>query len=225
MNRFDLYRWCVQDAPRMARFLTAVHGPRPAPRRLREDFAGPAGLSAAWVHLSPSHRAVAVDRDPEPLRHAEKHERVTLRRADVRRARDKADVIALLNFGVCELHDRKTLVAYFRHLRTRLLNRGVVVLDIYGGRNAFTPGQTRTFARTPDGRRIGYTWQQRTADPVSGMVVNAIHLKLGARVWLKPASSASTSTTASAPPWTTAATSSSNPSAPTTTSTTTTWST
>lgn len=181
MNRFDLYRWCVQDAPRMARFLTAVHGR--APRALREDFSGPAGLCAAWVELSDRHTAVAVDRDTEPLRHAQKHARITLRRADVRRARDKADVIALLNFAVCELHDRATLLSYFRRLRASLRPRGLAVMDIYGGRHAFTPGRARTFARTPDGQRIGYTWEQRTADPASGMVVNAVHFQLGKQVW------------------------------------------
>ncbi|HYD00508.1 MAG TPA: hypothetical protein VEB22_04720, partial [Phycisphaerales bacterium] len=67
-TRYDLYRWCVQDAPAMCRFLAAAHGGRP--RLLREDFAGPAGLAAEWASLSSGHSSLAVDIDREPLAHA-----------------------------------------------------------------------------------------------------------------------------------------------------------
>jgi hypothetical protein len=48
---------------------------------------------------------------------------------------------------------------------------------MYGGRDAMTMGkQTQTLRNAGD--RIEYTWEQRTADPVTGRVVNSIHFKV-----------------------------------------------
>ncbi|MBY0308991.1 MAG: hypothetical protein K2Q09_09640, partial [Phycisphaerales bacterium] len=149
ITRYDLYRWCVQDAPSMCRFLRAAHGR--SPRVLREDFAGPAGLAAEWAGQSSRHSAVAVDIDPEPLGHAPSADRLTKKVADATRATVSADVIALFNFAVGEIHDRNRLVAYFRTLRRSLNPRGIVACDIYGGANAFTPGSLTTHARVPGG--------------------------------------------------------------------------
>lgn len=183
-TRYDLYRWCVQDAPAMCRFLTAAHGRKPL--MLREDFAGPAGLAAAWADQSPLHNALAIDIDPEPLSHAPPAARLKKKVADATRARDKADIIALFNFAACEIHDRPTLVAYFKRLRASLNPRGITALDVYGGANAFLPGSLSTHARVPGGgtqQKIGYTWQQVHADPDSGMVENHLHFTLGKKKW------------------------------------------
>ncbi len=157
----------------MVRFVQGVHGGRALV--LREDFAGPASLAGAWVDLSRRHRAVAVDRDPEPLSHARKHRRLRVRVMDVLACKERADCVALLNFAVCELHARGVLVAYFKHLRRLLHAGGVVVLDIYGGENAFARGAIDAKRRLPDGREIVYTWEQVEADATTGMVRNAMH--------------------------------------------------
>lgn len=164
----------------MARFVRAVHGREPLV--LREDFSGPAGLCGEWVKLSQRHRAVAVDIDREPLAHAVKHPRITLRCADATRFKDRADSVVLCNFAVCELHERAQVVAYLKSVRASLKTRGVVVLDLYGGVNAYAPGKAKTFARMPDGSRVEYVWEQRGGDPISGMVNNAIHFRVGKRV-------------------------------------------
>ena len=183
-TRYDLYRWCVQDAPAMCRFLDASHGKKP--RLLREDFAGPAGLAAEWAGQSERHSAVAIDIDPEPLRHAPAAAGARLKKkvADAMKSKDKADVIALFNFAVCETHDRSRLVAYFKRLKASLRPGGIAALDIYGGSNAFNPGSLSTHARVPEtGEKIGYTWQQVHADPDSGMVENHLHFSLGKKKW------------------------------------------
>ncbi|MFT3684169.1 MAG: hypothetical protein QM783_04440 [Phycisphaerales bacterium] len=182
MNRYDLYRWCVQDAPAMCMFLASAHAKNP--RTLREDFAGPAGLAAEWANLSARHKSVAVDIDREPLDHAPDSPRLTKKIADATRTTVKADVIALFNFAVGEIHDRDKLVAYFRTLRRSLHTRGIAACDIYGGVNAFVPGSLTTHARVPEsGKRIRYTWQQASADPTTGMVENRLHFAVGARKW------------------------------------------
>jgi hypothetical protein len=153
--------------------LAAIHGG--GPLVLGEDFCGTAAISRAWAGLSPRHSAVAVDHDPGPLARARGFPRVRARRADVREVGDPADVIAVLNFSICELHARRDLVRYLRHARSRLNRGGVLIVDIYGGGDAFSTGRIAQSVRLPDGGRVRYEWEQRHADPLTGRVVNAMH--------------------------------------------------
>jgi hypothetical protein len=53
------------------------------------------------------------------------------------------------------------------------------VCDLYGGESAWMPGSTTRAHRLPGGGgRVAYTWEQRSADPLTGRVVNAIHFEL-----------------------------------------------
>lgn len=184
LNRFDLYELCVQDPPMEARFLAAAHGGHP--RVLGEDFAGPGAIARAWVALSPDHRAILTDRDAEPLGHARARAdrdpttdpaRLEYQQTDVISAGGRCDVIAALNFGVCELHTRNALLTYLRHALYRLEAGGVLVCDLYGGADAMTLGETRKPVHTDDGA-IAYTWEQRAANPATARVVNAMHFTL-----------------------------------------------
>ncbi|MCC6660677.1 MAG: class I SAM-dependent methyltransferase [Phycisphaerales bacterium] len=160
----------------MAPFLAAVHGGRPT--ILREDFCGSGGVCRAWTRLGPRHRAIAVDLDARPLRSLRRSARVTVRRADVLRARDKADVISATNFPIGYWHTRRDLIRYLRHARACLRPAGVFVCDTYGGATAFTLGSVTRDHRLPDGRRIRYTWEQRRADPLTGMVLDILHFRV-----------------------------------------------
>ncbi|GJQ30867.1 MAG: hypothetical protein HBSAPP03_27510 [Phycisphaerae bacterium] len=173
LDRYDLYERCVQSPRAMVRFLAAAHGGRP--RLLREDFSGGAALCKAWVADASGRRAIAVDRDPEPLRRVAGVPGIVVRRADVHNPGDRADVIAALNFPLGYFHERASLLRYLRLSRARLRRGGVFVGDIYGGRSAFTPGTRRVTLRTPEGVRVRYEWDQRRADTLTGRVENAIH--------------------------------------------------
>lgn len=184
MNRFDLYEWAVQSPQMQARFVRAVHGGDP--RVLREDFAGPAAIARAWVLLDGANRAVAVDRDPEPLAHAMVRlreavpgagERLTLVERDVREARDRADIVVAFNFGACELHSRRELLEWLGAALVSLEPGGVLVCDLYAGAEAFLPGETEQTVNTPAGPVV-YRWEQRDADPLHGRVRNAMHFDL-----------------------------------------------
>lgn len=183
LGRFDLYERCVQAPELQARFLGALHGRAPA--ALCEDFCGPASIARAWVALGASRTGIGVDRDSEPLAHAllraeemglEQGAFVT-ERSDVLAASSRADIIAALNFGVCELHRRGELAAYLARVRERLNSGGIFVADLYGGESAFRPGSTHRRFSHPDGELL-YTWEQLRADPLRGMVENAIHFTL-----------------------------------------------
>ncbi|GAB4520413.1 MAG: hypothetical protein Tsb0013_24030 [Phycisphaerales bacterium] len=181
-NRYDLYESAVQSPEREARFLEALHGGEPT--CLAEDFSGPASICRAWLAMGPRRTAIATDIDPEPLEHAvhrlvqhlgrEGVDRLELCNANVLEAGGRPDIIAALNFGVCELHDRERLVTYFRHALFRLRAGGVHVVDLYGGENAYAPGVASCEIETPGGTLL-YEWEQIDANPLTGRVLNAIH--------------------------------------------------
>lgn len=185
MNRFDLYELAAQAPVQQARFLAALHGA--GATLLAEDFSGPAAIARAWLTLSPDHRAIAVDRDPEPLDHAAERlaqahagtmlDRLTLLNTDVIAAKYRADIIAALNFALCELPTRPKLMTYLRHALFRLEARGILVADLYAGASALVPGVTRQTIHTDDGP-ILYEWEQRHADPLTGLVTDAMHFTL-----------------------------------------------
>lgn len=185
VNRYDLYEMAVQCPPIEASFLDAVHGESPIV--LGEDFAGPAAISRAWLDLDEDHRAIATDLDEQPLAHGvlrlvesqgkDAADRLTIRVRDVLEVGDRADVIAALNFGVCELHERDRLVTYLRNCLFRLEAGGVMVCDLYGGVDALLPGSSEQVIETDEGELI-YTWEQVDADPTTARVRNAIHFEL-----------------------------------------------
>lgn len=187
LDRFVLYELAVTSPRALARFLKTVHGG--SARVLGEDFSGTAALSRAWVEMNPRHRAVAVDRDAsvvarlsEACAASPAASRIEIVKADVRRARRACDVLACTNFPICYWHTRGDLIAYLRHARSRLNPRGVLVADLYGGSDAFRTG-SKVVKLRHGGRVVEYTWEQRRADPLSGRVLNAIHFRVGRRVF------------------------------------------
>jgi hypothetical protein len=54
----------------------------------------------------------------------------------------------------------------------------VFVCDTYGGESAFRVGGVERRHALPDGAFVRYTWQQRAADPLTGMVENALHFRV-----------------------------------------------
>ncbi len=149
-DKHSLYELCAQNPPRDAKLLRAIYlngNPNPpATLSLGEDFCGTAALSRAWCTLlpPPRGRAIAVDFDPPTIARARTstgdNPRLTLIESDVRKVREKVDLIAVLNFSICELHDRASLVKYFIHARSRLKPKGCLICDLYGGSDAFETG-------------------------------------------------------------------------------------
>lgn len=179
MDRYSLYELAVTDPPRLARFIDAVHGRNP--RILREDFSGSAALARHWAAQGPRRASIAVDQDAEPLARAANIIRLTTRRSDVLRARDRADIIAAVNFPLGYWHTRPALLKYLRHARACLRPRGIFIADTYGGHDAFIPSKTTTRLRGPHGEHIEYTWEQRRADPITGRVIDALHFRVRPR--------------------------------------------
>ncbi len=175
LDRYALYELCVTNPLPLARFLHAVHGR--SPRTLGEDFSGSGALARAWASLGPRLRSIAIDHDAEPLSRLHGIERVTTEHRDVLRSRSRVDILACTNFPIGYMHTRDALIRYLKHVRSRLNSHGILVCDLYGGSNAFTPGSYTQSLRGPDGTRIEYTWEQRDANPLTNRVLNAIHFR------------------------------------------------
>lgn len=179
LSRHDLYERCVQSPRQLAPLLAAIHGENP--RTLGEDFAGTAALSIQWAR--PDDRAaIAADLDPVALAHHPDHPRVTRRHADVLETHDPCDLLFAGNFSIGYLRTRAELLAYLRHARARLNPGGAFVCDIYGGETAFLTGEVERDHPITDGPHAGahvrYTWAQREADPITGMVTNTCSFRV-----------------------------------------------
>jgi len=184
VTALDLYELCVTEPTRLIRFLDAAHGMKP--RILREDFSGSGALARAWAASSRSRSAIAVDIDPGVLVAASARSRVTPEVADAKRSNSRADIIAATNFPIGYQHSRAALLQYLKNARKTLNPGGILVCDLYGGRDAFSPGKIIQMLRAPNstpwtGELVEYTFEQRAADPISGLVLDALHF----RVWKK----------------------------------------
>ena len=113
------------------------------PMSLREDFSGTFALSCCFVQDSESNSAIAVDIDRDTLDYGienyfinlselEKN-RLTILKQNSLSTTDKTDLIATFNFSYCLLHERDELVRYFLHAYKSLNDKGMLLLDIFGG--------------------------------------------------------------------------------------------
>ncbi len=182
-HRLEFYRRAVQHPEAEVRFLLEAYGHYRGsyPTRLREDFAGTAAVAAAWAGFADHHQAVAVESDGPTLRWARRQagaRRVTFVQGDVLAVRGPgADVVAALNFSVCEWQDRRSLLTYLRHARRCLRQGGMLVVDLFGGPGAMAVGTQTRRVRCDDGVRFDYVWEQRSYDHVTGRIDCRIHFR------------------------------------------------
>lgn len=182
MDKHDLYELCVQSPKDLVPLIAAIHGG--SPTTLAEDFAGTAALSHAWIDSNEDRHAIAADLDRQALSKHGPHNRIIKHDADVRTINDPADAVFVGNFSIGYLHTRAELVEYLRHARSRLAGGGVFVCDTYGGESAFLTGHVHRPHPIPKsldgvgGRICRYTWEQRDADPLTGMVTDVIHFRI-----------------------------------------------
>lgn len=194
----ELYRWAVQDPITQARVLQLVYArtcPGRVPMRLREDFAGTAMDSVAWVALCEGREALAVEIDGPTLAWARarastllgaRASRLTFVHGDVCRVGPPdvpaAHVVAALNFSIFAFLERPALRAYFEHARGSLHEHGVFVANAFGGpermrahvRTAIVADRAGLPGETPP-PAFEYQWEQRAYDAVTAQVDCRIH--------------------------------------------------
>lgn len=194
-DRHKLYERSVQSTPEEVELITQIYVERRGrkPRVLREDFCGTAQLACEWVRYNPRNRAIGVDIDPEVLAWGREHNvakltpsqrrRIRLINDDVMHARcPRADILVAFNFSYWVFKRREQLLAYFTAARRGLAPRGLYMLDIFGGPDAFAECRERTKFRN-----FTYVWEQASYEPISGDYVCHIHFLFPDGSKLKPA--------------------------------------
>ncbi|HYE62634.1 MAG TPA: class I SAM-dependent methyltransferase [Phycisphaerales bacterium] len=191
MDRYECYELCVQSARHVTAMLRGIHANEPT--ILREDFCGTAAVARRWCEEG--GRAVGIDLDGDALDRAARlarnlniTDRLTLTRADCIATppapNDAADIVWVGNFSLGYIYDRPALIQYLCHTRERLLRGqggfggGVFVCDLYGGAGAFRLGSLDRTHMSRGPEVIKYHWEHEAADPVTGMVRNAISFRV-----------------------------------------------
>lgn len=198
IDRLWCYRFAVQDPETHAEVLRRMHAHGRPDRKatvLREDFAGTAADSVAWIEAGPERRAIAVDIDAETVAWARQRasgmlldriDRLTFHVADVRAvgppAVPPADIISVLNFSIGYLRTRSELIAYFKHARSCLSEGGILVMNAHGGGEIERGSeQSSRIVPSPRSKREAvpppfvFTWEQSPINPVTSEISCRIH--------------------------------------------------
>jgi len=182
-DKYLCYQQSVQEPEIDVAFLERVFRRtrgRPA-RSLREDFAGTAAFSCAWVKRHRDNTAFAIDLDPEPLDWGQRHNvaalepeqqsRIKLIEGDVRRVgHEPVDVTVAYNFSYFLFQTRPELREYFSAAHATLERDGLLFLDAYGGGQAM-----EALAEETELDGFTYVWEQRSFDPIHHIGENHIH--------------------------------------------------
>lgn len=183
-DRHALYEKAVQcveaDIDFVVNIYRSLNGKNP--KRLREDFCGTAAAAVEFVRRHKNHTAIGVDLDEEVLAYGRKHHLSTLKKrakqVELHHANvmdlcePKVDVLLGMNFSYFCFRTRDELRAYFQNACTSLDEKGILVLDAYGGWEAYEP---LTEEKECDG--FTYVWDQHSVDAITHRVVNHIHFK------------------------------------------------
>ena len=182
-DRHVLYQKAVQDTGFEFEFVDAtfkrLRG-RTA-HSLREDFCGTAAMCCEWVRQRRDNRAIGVDLDSDVLLWGREHNLAALKPAELRRVTliegnvltvepEPVDLLLAMNFSYQCFKDRATLRRYFERARAGLVDDGVLIMDAFGGYDAYREMTERT-----DHKKFTYIWDQHRYDPVTGDMTCHIH--------------------------------------------------
>lgn len=183
-DRHILYQESVQDTEFEYEFISGtferLRGRQP--RLLREDFCGTAQMCCEWVRRDSHNRAFGVDLDTEVLTWAREHnlsqlepeqrDRVQLIEADVLEVRTEQapDLIIAMNFSYQGFKTREALRGYFERVREAMTDDGVLIMDAFGGYEAFQELEEET-----EHDDFTYIWDQDFYDPITGAMTCHIH--------------------------------------------------
>jgi hypothetical protein len=188
---FDLYERAAQNPDTQARFLRSLLRSNAQGATLGEDFSGTGAVSRAWVAQDNTSRSVCVDIDQKPLERLMGRDRIEIHACDVMDVHAPVDLLAVLNFSICEWPTRSDLVRYLEHSRGRLRSGGVLVMDIYGGSDAMSTGTYDVELDAASDKTglhaVLYQWEQVEANPITGRVRNAMHFQLSDGSWIRAA--------------------------------------
>jgi hypothetical protein len=202
-NKYSLYERAIQspaeDVELYLKMFQKIAGKTsPEPRILREDFCGTFAFACAWVKISSSHHALALDLDPKPLAYGKKNHFSELSLSEKSRLRPlqknvlsvttpRADLVVAGNFSLFAIKDWYDLVEYFKNVRASMNSEGMFFLEIAGGPEFIEKGEDKRLVRSKDTGKFTYIWEQKSFDPISNEGKYAIHFRLESGKYLRNA--------------------------------------
>lgn len=186
-DRHVLYQKSVQDPKTEVELLQKkfkkLRGEKPM--SLREDFCGTAFLSAYWCASHKRRTAVGVDLCADTLEWGRVHnvepagkkvaQRLQLIRGDVLQTHtEPVDLTCAFNFSYNGFKTRAQLRAYFEAARRSLNERGILVMDVYGGAEAI---DSVVEDREVDDEDFTYVWEQERFNPITHETTCHIHFE------------------------------------------------
>jgi hypothetical protein len=188
-DKYDYYLRAVQSAPSDVVFIRDTYKELKgkSAKSFREDFCGTFALSTEWIKLNPSHTAIGIDLDPEPMSYGkinylsklrpEQQKRMQLLEANVLHPNlPKADIVAAMNFSYFCFKTREVMKLYFANVYKSLGKEGVFLVDCFGGSQCQGPIED---TNKLDG--FTYYWDQSSYDPVTGEALFYIHFRVGGK--------------------------------------------
>ena len=199
-DKFVCYQRSVQEPDHEVRVFDQVYREayNTKPLTLREDFCGTFAVSCEWAKSDKNRQAVGLDICPETLAWGIENnlgklktkvaERVEVLEQDARsRTAPHVDVLAAQNFSFWCLKTRQEVVNYFKLAFENLGEKGVMVMDMMGGKECYASDVTdkRTIIKGKDGFK--YHWEQAYFNPVSADCSFYIHFKFADGSMIKKA--------------------------------------
>jgi hypothetical protein len=150
---------------------------------LREDFCGTGLVACEWTKLDPQYKSYGLDLDEKPLTYGKTHhlpklsdkqkERVHFLQQDVCKVTSfKSDIIVAMNFSYFIFKQRQQLLSYFKAAKKSLNEKGVFILDAFGGTQCFKKHVDRV-----EHKQFIYYWDCDSFNPIDHHCMYYIHFK------------------------------------------------
>ncbi|MFT6070984.1 MAG: hypothetical protein ACJAT2_002833 [Bacteriovoracaceae bacterium] len=98
--------------------------------------------------------------------------------ADAITKTEKVDIVATFNFSYCLIHDREDLLRYFKEVHASLNDKGLMILDLFGGSESETPEvQERDIDNNDQILPFIFEFERKSFNPITRISNYGIHFK------------------------------------------------
>lgn len=152
---------------------------------LREDFCGTFSICCEWTKLGENKKAIGVDLDPEPIEYGkntyfkelndDQQNRINVINGNVMSPENPtADIVSASNFSYFCFKTRAEMKDYFSKAHASLNEKGMFVVDCFGGSATAEPIEEET---EHEKEGFSYFWDQDGFDPVTNFAQFYIHFQ------------------------------------------------
>ena len=184
-SKYHYYKEAVQSPEEDVEFFQKIYSKiykQPA-RLFREDFCGTFCLGIAWIKANKKNQAVVIDKDPQPLNYGKTNYLPELSQDEKARLQilcknvsspelPEADIISVTNFSYYIFKSRLNLLNYFKSVRSKLKQKGLFIIDSFGGSEAVEDHEEEV-----EHDDFSYFWDQTDFNSITNEARFHIHFK------------------------------------------------